>query len=259
MARNALTYQSLRDQTSKSIRLASFTSKTCLIYNGFGLGGFVMFLLVMHMPPVALAWLASVLGLSGWTAWQSAKDHNQKDARENIVRAIIEKQFPLTNLSDTTKHLHGFVRQGVSTFSEIAIKISELTITQGESRNFAEIFTDAENMVSLQFESVRMVETFSRAVYLVTHNRRTHDTNPLLTENIQRIEAEITAAESRIEKISSDLDIMMLQLTQIELQPTDHIQIDGLMKNSSKRVQELELEIQAQRSTAAELMPLLST
>ncbi|MDO8571644.1 MAG: hypothetical protein Q7R79_03110 [bacterium] len=257
MAQETLTYLALRDQAWKSLRLGALQRGPCPLYALLGTAGFGMFLVVMNVPPLAFAWLVSMLGISGWTAWQSVKD---PAGRRKAIMSVVKRQFSIEDLPPATRHLHEALERGVTILGEIAVKITEIVRANQENSDLPRVFADAERMVSLQFESARHVASFQHTLYVVSGKTtgKKRETDALLLENVEILKQEIAKAENRIEEIGSRLNIVMVQLTQLELQPSDQIRISDLTSGSNRTVQELQIQVEAQRSVASELMQRLS-
>jgi len=255
MAHTALTYQVFRHEVWKSLRLNALVKNPCATYALLGTSGFGIFLLLMHLPPLAFTWLLGMSGFSGWTAWRSINDPGAR--REAIINAV-KKRFSLEELPSLSETLQEKIHHSVTIFGEIAVKVSEITIAHGEDMNLFHVFADADRMVSLQFESAKYITSFNHALGLISRKNRGSDANTLLQENISKLSDEIKKAEDTIDQSANNLDTFVIQLTRYELQPGDQVRIEDLKHGSSRAVEELQLQVDTQRSVAAEFMQRLS-
>lgn len=262
MPENRLTYEILQHEVKVQVipyTLLRGQGGPLLLLWSVGIAVFLLSNLWVYALPLTGAMLAFGFGaMRGYL-----KD---RQVQEILFRSIIEKRYPRQKLTDAG--LQSSVQRGIDIFVEIALKITEIEKVPGKNLSLRRVLTDADGMLSLQYESAKQAEEFDRGLRLIGSGYGVgtdlKPTRPEATEagrlreqNITVIRKEAGQARSLARDIVQQLETLMLQIFQLEQRASDIVRTEEFARETEETLGKIQAEVNARREAAQSVIETL--
>ena len=203
--------------------------------------GISLFLTVFGSPFYAVAWtvMAVTLGL-----WMTYRSRGNPRVWERLVHASMAERFPWHTISDEA--LRETVRKSSILVAEVTLKIYGLRRASGARNDLARVLATASNLLDLQLELAREVESLTRGLTLMVPDDQVGvslitDAPTLRQDTVAAVEKQIDQARALAGAIYQQLETLILQVCQLETLPNIPLgaeRLAGEIEADLNRVQE---------------------
>ena len=180
--------------------------------------------------------------------------------QSNVIRTLIAERFQLEKLPQGS--LRQELSQGITYVTEIMLKIVTILQTQKQNAELADVVTNADKMLALQFESAKQIMEFQRILALVgaaqhpiqQHGNPQEHTAKLRQDNLAALRGAIAEAEVSIGAANRKLVTLLLQIAQMEQQVSDLVMVAHVTEETTATLRSLQAVVDAQRETVQEFV-----
>jgi hypothetical protein len=257
MPAETLTYPKLkREFLKQAVSYTLFKGHGAFLLFLWALGAGSM-LVLFKMPVLALILTGALLGFAALLARTYLKD---RETRAQIVRSIIEQEIRLDELAEGT--LKAAVEKGIGLLTEIVGKVLAITDIHGRNDDLHRILGDAYGMLSLQFESAKRIEEYTRVLALINPGggpsrarglakaRPSPQGASLREENLATIQRSTAEEQALVGEIGERLETVMLQVLQMERETSDLIKTAEFAEEASETLRSFQAVVNTRRETA---------
>ena len=261
MSQGILTYQALQQEITK--RLLGYVLRK-------GPGGPLLFLWVAGVGVLGALlgqplWALVVTGICAVSGGLIVRDHlRNAPLQRQLIHAMLEERSRTGEIARDA--LREKVARGVTYATEIVVKIIAITKTHGTDASLLLVLGEADGMVTLQVELANQSGEFQRILALVHGSGESHGelrrqamrehTTRLRQENLAALRDARDQALASIDEINQQLETLVLQVVQMEKQPSDLARAEEVALQATETLRRLQVDLTARRATAAALKDL---